>query len=183
MKNWIEAAFEALRTEGVEIGPALSRNELEEVEAELHLTFPDDLKALLAAGLPQGPGFPDWRSPRSEQILEWLDEPSAGVEFDVEENGIWLPSWGERPADIDHAIDEAHRLVHTAPQLIPLYRHHYLPAQPATGGGPVLSIEATDVAVIAANLPWWFHHQWGAPAPDAAEPEPLEVPFWSELLT
>lgn len=177
-----EVVLEEMRSRGARIDAGLSATELDDIEAELHVKLPIDLRRFLSVATPAGPGFPDWRSPRSEQMLEWFDEPSEGVEFDVEENGVWLDRWGEKPEDIDHAVDEVHRLVNAAPQLIPLYGHQYLPARPVEGGSPVLSVEGTDVAIVAPNLDWWFHHEWGAPAPEGAEPEPSTVPFWSDLL-
>lgn len=177
-----ESVVEVLRSHGVSVTPGLSSDELDAIESDLHFRLPLDLREMLSTFVPAGPGFPDWRAPRSEQMLEWLDEPSAGIEFDVEENGVWLSSWGERPDDIDDAIEEVHRLVAEAPVLIPLHAHQYLPAEPLEGGAPVLSVDGTDVAIIAPTLEWWLHEVWNAPQPEEREPEAIVVRFWTDLL-
>ena len=56
------AVLSHLRASGVAVLPGLSDEELARAEAEMGFAFPPDLRAVLAMGLPSGPGFPDWRT-------------------------------------------------------------------------------------------------------------------------
>jgi hypothetical protein len=55
------AVLAHLRANGVAVLPGLSDSEFARAEAEFGFAFPPDLRAVLALGLPSGPGFPDWR--------------------------------------------------------------------------------------------------------------------------
>src|SRR6266705_1474950 len=88
----------------VEIDPGLTGVELDGVEQRLGLEFADDHRAFLAAGLPVGRGWPDWRDGEIEQLRERLEWPVDGVLFDVEHNVFWHPDWGTRPARMTDAL-------------------------------------------------------------------------------
>ena len=159
------------------IEPGLAETELAGIESEFGFTFAPDHRDFLAAGLPTGSGWPDWRAPDRSTLRAALTAPVEGVLFDVAENDFWYEGWG--PASGDRLATARAGLM-IAPRMIPLYAHRYLPA--GLAGHPVLSIYQTDVLVYGADLTDWLHREFGigAPAPHAGRPT---VPFWSALTS
>jgi hypothetical protein len=163
------------------IKPGLSDTELAAVEAEFGFSFADDHRAFLAAGLPWGRGWPDWRDGDRGDLRERLALPVEGVLFDVVENGFWYDGWGRRPPDDDAAVSVARGGLVTAPRMIPLYSHRYLPAGRTMSGHPVLSIYQTDVICSGATIVDYLGAEFGLGAP-TNEPRRPTVAFWSRLL-
>lgn len=162
-----------------------SQAELEDIQDHWKLRFPPDLLELMRRRRPLMPGGFDWlvSSPAEiQRILEW---PLEGLWFDVQENGLWWPEWGEKP---EAPLDQFNKLgdvVAKAPKLIPLYGHRYLPAAPHESGNPVFSVYQSDVIYYGADLEDWIAREvrgWGVGgAIDPAHP-PKEIPFWSEMV-
>jgi hypothetical protein len=163
------------------IKPGLTAAEIAAVEAEFGFSFADDHRAFLAAGLPWGRGWPDWRDGDRAELRERLALPVEGVLFDVVENGFWYGGWGRRPANDDAAVSLARGGLVTAPRLVPLYGHRYLPAGRSTAGHPVLSIYQTDVACRGATIVDYLGAEFGLGEP-SRQPYRPTVAFWSRLV-
>lgn len=157
----------------------LDGREFADLERRFGFTFNPDHRTLLATGLPIGPRWPDWRDGDPDQLRERLAAPIDGVLFDVQENGYWQPSWGERPSRTGYALTVARRHLDEAPRLVPVYGHRYTPALPEPGL-PVLSVMQTDVIVYGADLATYLRREFDLPNGDTA-PVPAPVPFWSSL--
>ncbi|GLY05606.1 MULTISPECIES: SMI1/KNR4 family protein [Actinoplanes] len=171
-------AAELLAASGrVPIAPGLSGDEITGIESEFGFTFAPDHREFLAAGLPTGVGWPDWRSPDRTALRLALTAPVEGVLFDVAENDFWYDGWG---APFGDRVGTARAALMIAPRMIPLYAHRYLPA--VIPGHPVLSIYQTDVIGYGADLPDWLHREFGIGSPAAHRSRPT-VPFWSALVT
>ena len=157
------------------IAPGLSETELGGIESEFGFAFAPDHREFLAAGLPTGVGWPDWRSADRSALRAALTAPVEGVLFDVAENDFWYEGWG--PAS-GNRVAAARAGLLIAPRMVPLYAHRYLPA--GLAGHPVLSIYQTDVLVYGADLTDWLHREFGlgTPTPRRAR---STVPFWSAL--
>ena len=166
----------ALEARGVTLEPGLTEEELAGAEADYGFRFPPDLRALLHAFLPAGEGWPNWRGGR-QRLLEWLDVPADGIEFDVEESDFWFEGWGARPDDLDDAVEEARRHVALAPLLIPLYGNDFLPARPSESGNPVFELEGSGVRLTGADLGSWF-----AKAGTAGK-RVRRIELWSDLVS
>ena len=162
------------------IRPGLSDTELDAVEDEFGFSFADDHRAFLAAGLPYGRGWPDWRDGDRTQLRERLALPVEGVLFDVAQNDFWYDGWGPRPPSAEAALDAARAGLLTAPRMIPVYSHRYLPAGRGTSGHPVLSIYQTDVTVYGADLDDYLFREFGIGTP--GEQRRPTVSFWSLLV-
>jgi hypothetical protein len=158
------------------IAPGLTGTELAAIESEFGFTFAPDHRAFLAAGLPTGVGWPDWRSPDRAGLRAALTAPVEGVLFDVAENDFWYEGWG--PA-FGNRVATARAGLLIAPRMVPLYAHRYLPA--GITGHPVLSIYQTDVLIYGADLTDWLHREFGLGDP-AAQRTRATVPFWSALV-
>jgi hypothetical protein len=155
-----------------------TQSELDDAQAKYGLVFPPDLLALLRERRPVQ-GY-DWRS-NDEQIRQMLEWPLEGLLFDVENNALWWPEWGRRPATPEDRAAVLTKIVDDAPRLIPLISHRYLPAVPNEAGNPVFSIYQSDVIYYGADLADYFDREFGT----ATRPLPQNIrhiPFWSDLV-
>ncbi|HCT77626.1 MAG TPA: hypothetical protein DGG94_21175 [Micromonosporaceae bacterium] len=175
----LEAARRVWDSLPLPIDDGLAEVELRRVEKTFGFAFNPDHRVLLAAGMPLGGRWPDWRHVNSHALRERLAEPIEGVLFDVAENGFWYPQWGKRPAKTDDAVALARRALDGVPKLVPVYGHRYAPALPESGL-PVLSVVQTDVAVYGQDLPDYLSREFGEPgAEDIGSVK--AVPFWGDL--
>lgn len=163
------------------LSPGLTEAEFSRIEDEFGFHFAADHRAFLAAGLPSGRGWPDWRGPDREALRDRLAAPVEGVLFDVAENDFWYEGWGPRPPRPDEAVHTARRYLLTVPRMIPLYSHRYLPA--GLSDHPVLSIYQTDVILYGANLGDWLHREFGIGPASADQGSRPTVPFWRDLVS
>uniref|UniRef100_A0A9I9CC23 Uncharacterized protein n=1 Tax=Cucumis melo TaxID=3656 RepID=A0A9I9CC23_CUCME len=142
-----------LRNTGVEVQNGLSIAEFARAEAEFGFVFPPDLRAVLSAGLPIGPGFPDWRSSGARQHLRaTLDLPIAAISFQIAKNTFWSKSWGPRPLDPEKALRVARNALKRAPLLIPLFNHCYIPCNPSLAGNPIFSVDENRISFCGLDL-------------------------------
>jgi len=163
------------------VRPGLTDHEFAVVEKEFGFSFADDHRAFLAAGLPVGRGWPDWRDGDRDQLREKLAMPVEGVLFDVAENGFWYEGWGPEPGEIDESMTIARRLLMTVPRLVPVYSHRYLPAGHGTSGHPVLSVMQTDIISYGADLLSFVRREFGGDA--SAGAARVTVAFWRDVAS
>jgi hypothetical protein len=161
------------------IRAGLTEAEIAGVEQEFGFSFADDHRAFLAAGLPYGRGWPDWRDGDRDQLREKLAMPVEGVLFDVAENDFWYEGWGPQPQEPADAVTVARRFLMTVPRLVPVYSHRYLPAGRGTSGHPVLSVMQTDIISYGANLTAYVRHEFGG---EPLQPGRPTVSFWRDLI-
>ena len=167
----------------VNLEGGLSEQELSAVEARFGISFNPAHRGLLAAALPVGEEWMDWRHGAADDLQRRLDWPVDGIVFDVHENSFWPRSWGPRPASPADAERVARRHLERVPVLIPVYSHRCAPAAPASGDSPIFSVYQSDVVVYGDNLLDYVAHEFGAgprvPTPEDQRPK---VPFWSSLV-
>lgn len=192
--HYLQLVVQALGSRGVTCEPGLTDAEVARIETTYGFRFPPDLRAFLQYALPVSdpvvpPGaitrannFPNWRHEPETSIRERLEWPLEGIRFDIEHNGFWLDSWGEMPTDRDAAFDVARREVNSAPTLIPIFSHRYLPSEPPQAGNPVLSVYQTDIIYYGYDLAGYFAAEFGCPSPAWASETPRGIGFWDELL-
>lgn len=162
------------------MSPGLSDTELGAIEDEFGFRFAADHRAFLAAGLPSGRGWPDWRGPDRAALRERLAGPVEGVLFDVAQNDFWYEGWGPRPGPAEQAVAVARRYLLTVPRMIPLFAHRYLPA--GISGHPVLSMYQTDIVSYGNDLDDWLHREFGVGVGTPGERR-ATVPFWRDLVS
>jgi hypothetical protein len=166
----------------VRLERGLSEQELSAIEARFGISFNPARRALLAAALPVGQDWMDWRHGLADVLRGRLEWPADGIVFDVHHNGFWPRSWGPRPATPAFAERVARQHLERVPVLIPIYSHRYMPAAPASGGSPVFSVYQADVIVYGDNLLDYVAHEFGAgPLAPTPEDQQLKIPFWSSL--
>ncbi|WP_405428727.1 hypothetical protein [Micromonospora sp. NBC_00617] len=177
------AAARRLRELGhIEIERGLTEAELARVEHTFGFQFADDHRAFLAAGLPAGPSWPDWRRGEHDALRDRLAWPIHGVVFDVEHNGYWHESWGERPSNRREAVANAEQHLRIVPQMVPVFGHRFLPSGRGSYGHPVLSMYQTDIIYYGDDLEDYIHSEFGGPAPDRDQEPQATVAFWRDFL-
>lgn len=176
-----------------------------EAAGSLATAYVEEFEQYIA--LEESPGFYNWltQGDALEAQWAWLWE---GLQFDVEHNSLWPPSWGPQP--ITRAAQQARvrELVEGAPRLIPIFGHRYLLVEPCVADNPVFSVWQSDIVVYAANLRDYFLFEFSGPLGlERASANPLyrasnreleratrarvherfpgyqAIPFWGEFLT
>lgn len=149
-----------LRNSGIQVQPGLSDAEFARAEAEFGFAFPPDLRAVLAAGLPVGPGFPDWRSAGARLHLRAsLDLPIAAISFQIARNTFWSKSWGQRPCEPEKALRVARNALKRAPLLIPIFNHCYIPCNPSLAGNPIFFVDENRIFCCGLDLSDFFERE------------------------
>ena len=129
MPDFIDQCVALLRAAGHDLSEGLTYSEIADVQDEFGFTFSPDHAALLAAVLPVGNRWIDWRQADRAGLRSILDWPTDGTLFDVECDAFWPASWGPRPEDLLAALDVARvrmttvptscRSIHTGPTQTP----------------------------------------------------------------
>lgn len=150
---------------GTRWGAGLTEEEIDNLEANFNVTFPQAYRNFLGRlhhttprqfcaryvedelqEIPDGsPGFYNWIEEAEEVRRMMIGRILDGVFFDIVVNGVWLSSWGPCPDTIEDKIDAVALRFAYAPPLIPIECHRYLvPVAPF----PVLSVYQTDVILL-----------------------------------
>ncbi|MBO3085140.1 hypothetical protein [Cellulomonas fengjieae] len=174
----LEGVLADLDAAGVWLDPALTAEEIADVERRFGFTFCADHRALLELAVPVGDHWPDWLSDDEEPLRQSLAWPVESVISDVLSGDFWPASWGDAPADRETAARENLAAV---PRMVPVWGHRYLPAAPAPRGVPVFSVYGTDVIHYGSDLADYLAREFlgrSGPVPPATH----GIPFWSDLV-
>ncbi len=182
MKNeYLQVWSSTLRQRGIPLQPGLSDAEVSTIEEKYGFRFPPDLRTLLQHSLPAGQYFPNWRNGPEAELRERLSWPLEGLLFDVE-HGVWQASWGPKPLVLAEAFAHIRRLVASAPTLVPVYSHRYIPTKPHRSGNPVLSVVQTDIIYYGNDLADYFRNEFQVPQPESITNVPRPVEFWTDII-
>lgn len=157
-----DQAMTHLRGSGVQVQPGLSEADFARAEAEFGFSFPPDLRAVLSAGLPAGPGFPNWRAaagPARLHLRASLDLPIASVSLQVARSAFWPRCWGPKPPDPEKSLRVARNALKKAPILIPIFNHCYIPSAPSLAGNPIFFVDEHRVFCCGSDLSDFFHRE------------------------
>ena len=175
---------EALRQAGVIFSTGLSDVEFLDIEMRYGFRFPPDLREFLALGLPISQGWTDWREGSNSEIEKSFNWPLEGICFDIEKNNYWNGSWGPRPQTLQGCFEGAKNVVASAPKLIPICGHRYIPDFPHESGNPVFSVYQTDIIYYGGDLEDFFQHEFPAAFGYVIHNIHLpmkRIPFWAEM--
>ena len=115
--------------------------------------------------------------------------------FDVEKNGVWYESWGQRPETIEDTQERVAELIHSAPKLIPIKDHRYLLETPLPSGNPVFSVRQSDIIVYGTDFRRFLiaemydllnlnHNRAYAYALEKYDRQSVSaIPFWGDIIT
>jgi hypothetical protein len=146
--------------------------------------------------LEEAPGFYNWLTDR-DGLEAQLARLWDGLQFDVERNALWPPSWGPQPDTLAAQKARVRELVEGAPRLIPVFGHRYLLGEPCAADNPVFSVWQSDIVVYGANLRDYFLFELSdllglerrtveretRARVHERFPGYQAIPFWGELLT
>ena len=193
----------------------LSEERIAEIERQWRLTFPPDYRLFLARlhavdrpmrclsgkrspydvpALRDETSFYNWLT-ETALIQDRLDALVDGLQFDVENSGLWRSAWEPKPATAQARAERVRELVGAAPRLIPVFSHRYLLAEPSQAGNPIFSIVQSDIIVFATDLRTYFLSEFAdlldISVPDARKEAAIKVqanyasylaiPFWGDL--
>ncbi|XP_062196087.1 uncharacterized protein LOC133899147 [Phragmites australis] len=176
-----DAVLSHLRASGVAVLPGLTESELARAEAEMGFAFPPDLRAVLAMGLPSGPGFPDWRTRAG--LRSAFDLPIAAASLQIARGALWPRCWGTRPADPDRALRLARSAIRRAPLLVPLFDRCFLPCRPCLAGNPVFFVTDDRVLCCGLDVLLFFTRDSCFQPLDVRAPSSSVAPFFGEATT
>jgi hypothetical protein len=179
--SYIRQLVDWLNARDVLFERGLSDDEVEALQRTYGFRFPPDLRKLLQYALPLGERFPNWRG-RPGALRDSLNWPVQGIEREVEHHGLWVPAWGARLAEPEQARAVARRRLASAPPLVPVYAHRYMPCEPHLAGNPVFSVVGSDVIYAGGDLASFFATEFGVPCPEWAASTPRSIPFWDDLI-
>ncbi len=179
-----KAARRLARLGSVRIGPGLTGEELARAEQRFGFEFADDHRSFLAAGLPDGGGWPDWRHGDPGELARWLGLPVEGVLEAVRFRGFWASGWGARPDGVADAQAVAADRLAAVPRLVPVYGKLFLPAGRGTHGHPVLSVHGADMICWAPDLVDFVPQEFGVDKsyPYEGWETSASAEFWAEYL-
>ncbi len=174
-----------LESAGVKFASGLKITEIETVQDKYGFIFPPDLREFLEDALPISKGWVDWRNGDETSIKKRLDWPYDGMCFDIQHDDFWFDDWGERPSSLQECFNIAKQALNSAPKLIPIFWHRYIPDRPCLPGNPVFSVYQTDIIYYGSNLQNYFenefHHYFKRP--DYFIPEPArQIDLWAKLV-
>ncbi|KAL7231596.1 hypothetical protein ACSBR2_009765 [Camellia fascicularis] len=177
---YAKKVIEHLESCNVPIAEGLTDDEFSAVESQFNFTFPPDLRSILQEGLPVGPGFPNWRSSSSQQLEILTNLPILSLCKQVSIHNFWAHSWGDQPNDTNEAVQLAKRfLKNKSPNLVPIYRHCYIPSSPNLAGNPIFYVHGADVRLASFDVAGFFHR---VDFPVWAATEPRRIEFWTEMV-
>jgi hypothetical protein len=174
-----------LEKAGVVFEKGLTNSEIKNIEHEFGFRFPPDLAEFLSYALPVSDKFINWRSSQKEVVLERLAWSADGICFDIEHNDFWLKEWGPRPVLLADAFTVARSMVNSAPKLIPIYAHRYVPDRPNLAGNPVFSVYQTDIIYYGHDLYNYLEcefYQWFGPVEPELKGELRKIEFWFDIV-
>lgn len=88
-----------------------------------------------------------------EEIVSRLDWPYRTIFEDVSPaKGVWLKSWGTRPASVEDRERIFADWYAKAPKLLPLRSHRFLVSQADLADRPVLSVYGSDTIIYGWDL-------------------------------
>lgn len=171
-----DLAIRILHRSRLDLRPGLTSDQIADIQATFGFTFNRDHIDVLRHVTPEG--WIDWTGDE-QTIRDSLAWPIEGVLYDVE-RAFWMPAWGERPATKAAAIGVARHHLTTAPQLVPVYGHRYIPAAPEPSGAPVFSAYQTDVIYYGTDLADYCAYEFLGET--TGRTHHRRIAFWSDLV-
>lgn len=177
-------SIELLKLHGVEFETGLTLQEITQIEDVYKIKFPNSLKEFLMMALPISTGFYNWRNLEQDNvmtIMKIINRPIKDVD-ELAEKVFWWDDWGEKPTDkMDIALIVRERLK-SAPKLIPIYAHRYIPMI-QEDNPPVISIHDIDIIYYGQNLEDYFKVEFGVKEHRMIDYKNINpIPFWSDIM-
>lgn len=179
-----EESIKLLKQQGVEFEAGLTVEEIAKIQDTYKIVFPKSLKEFLTIALPISKGFYNWRNFEQDNvrfIKEIINRPIEDVD-ELAEEVYWCDDWGKEPEnEMQIALIVRERLK-SAPRLIPIYAHRYIPMIPEDNP-PIISIHDIDIIYYGENLEDYFKVEFKKKKQGKIEFENINpIPFWSDIM-
>lgn len=179
-----EESIKLLKLQGVEFETGLTGEEIAKIEDVYKIKFPKNLKEFLMMALPISKGFYNWRNFEQDNIVsikKVINRPIEDVE-EVAEEVYWCDDWGEEPENVMDIAQMVRNRLKSAPKLIPVYGHRYIPMIPEDNP-PIISIHDIDIIYYGRNLEDYFKVEFGVKEQGEIELKNINpIPFWSDIM-
>lgn len=165
---------------GISLEPGLSDEEIQKVETIYGIEFPEQWLAVYQQLLPISEGFYNWRdfsAENIEHIKRNLAAPYDGILNSLDEL-VWDASWGIEPTTLLDRNVQIRKILGSAPRLIPLYGHRFLPSY-ENQEMPILSVVDLDMIYYGKDLYDYFEIEFGNRKLSLSLKEYKQVPFWT----
>jgi len=180
--------LELLKQKGISVDRGLTHDEQLAIEQALGAKLPPDLAILLAEGVPvanaegETKAFPQWTVNPAQAIADAQSQIEAAFEFDIKNSDYWHESLGQKPENLDEAVDQALTVIRQWPPLVRIYSHRFMPTDPHEPGNPVISVfQAGDTVYYGSNLLEYFAKEFGLDiAYTSSSPKP--IPYWGDAF-
>ncbi|WP_282628408.1 SMI1/KNR4 family protein [Empedobacter sedimenti] len=178
-----------MKAKNISFDKGLTDDEIQQIEVLFQIKFPADLKNFLQTALPTSAGFPHWRAAiHSENenkiianILRW---PLQSILHSVKNSDYWNKHWEDQPTEYQDKAQQISSLINSAPTLIPVYLHRYIPAIPNQKNLPVFSVYGIDIIPYGNNFTHYLAREFNLELPQQFYDylnEVDEIPFWSNF--
>lgn len=179
-----EESIKLLKLQGVEFETGLTVEEIAKIEDVYKIKFPKNLKEFLMTALPISKGFYNWRNLEQDNIVsikKVINRPTEDVD-ELAEEVYWCDDWGEEPENVMDIAQMVRERLKSAPKLIPVYGHRYIPMIPEDNP-PIISIHNIDIIYYGQNLEDYFKVEFGVKEQGKIELKNINpIPFWSDIM-
>ena len=165
---------------GISLEPGLSDEEIQKVETIYGIEFSEQWLAVYQQLLPISEGFYNWRdfsAENIEHIKRNLADPYDGILNSLDEL-VWDASWGNEPTTLLDRNVQIRKMLESAPRLIPLYGHRFLPSY-ENQEMPILSVVDLDIIYYGKDLYDYFEIEFGNRELSLSLKDYNPVPFWT----
>ena len=175
--------IDLMKRQGVDFAEGLSPNEIIAIEKTYGIQFPKSLKEFFMEALPVSKGFYNWRDfgPDNTDLIEQMIRYPLDnfKEFAAEVD--WCEEWGDEPETQQELEQIIRTRVKSAPMLIPVYSHRYIPAY--SDDPPVFSVHGVDLIYYGESLEQYLQVEFGWKKQNKLKMEDIKyIPFWSDVI-
>ncbi|WP_162300539.1 SMI1/KNR4 family protein [Anaerosacchariphilus polymeriproducens] len=179
-----EKCLKVLKEYGVEFEKGLELEEIAEIENLYGIKFPDSLKDLLMTILPISKGFYNWRNKKKDNVMfikEIIKRPIMNIQ-EMAGEVYWCDDWGDEPETEDEIAKEVRKRIKSAPKLIPIYGHRYMPII-MDEKPPIISIHDIDVIYYGRDIEDYIEVEFGKKNQSDIDFKSIKtIKFWTEIM-
>ena len=176
----IDRIKKLLLENNIHIEQGLSDDEVRKIEKIYNVKFPKQWLEFYQNILPVSERFYNWRDFSVENIAairERLASPYNGILESLDEL-VWDASWGSEPTTLLDRNIQIRKMLGSAPRLIPLYGHRFLPSY-KNQEMPILSVVDLDIIYYGKDLYDYFEIEFGNRELSLSLKDYKPVPFWT----
>ena len=170
LKMKIDKIKKLLLENNIQIEQGLSDDEVRKIEKIYNVKFPQQWLEFYQNILPVS-------VENIATIKERLASPYNGILESIDEI-VWDISWGLEPDRVEDKNKKIRKMLESAPPLIPLYGHRFLPIF-ENKEIPVLSVVDLDIIYYGMDLYDYFEVEFGHKRLVSDSKKYREVPFWT----